>query len=105
MIAASLQKVGLGNITPRHCNQVRLEELVSGGVVTMPKPVYINLKYLNRGENIVLKQVVDLKVSAEGGSLGVEGDGLAVGYVATAYGCLRSADITDETSVGGWHMV
>ena len=63
-IASALQKVGLGNITPRHCNQVRLEELVSGGVVTVMDLVSIHLKYLNRGEDLILKQVVELQVSA-----------------------------------------
>ena len=49
--------------------------------------------------------MVDLQVGAEGGPLGVEGDCTAVGYVAAAYGCVRSTDITDErTLVGGWNM-
>ena len=50
--------------------------------------------------------MVDLQFGSEGGLLGVEGDSLAVGDVVAAYGCLRSADMTDErNSVGGWHMV
>ena len=47
-----------------------------------------------------------MQVGAEGGPLGVEGDGQAVGDVASMHGCLRSTEITKErTYLGGWHMV
>ena len=72
----------------------------------MTDPVYIHLKNINRDEDIVLKQVVDLQVGADGGPLGVEDEGLDVGDVADAYRCLSNAEITDERiSVGGRHMV
>ena len=72
----------------------------------MMDPVNIQLKDINGEEDLVLKQVVDLQVGAEGGPLGVEGDSNDVRYVAAAYGCLRSTDITDERAlVGGWYMV
>ena len=74
--------------------------------MTVTYPVYINLKDLGRGDNLVLKQVVELQVGAEGGLLVLEVDGPDVGDVAVVYGCLRSTDIADErTSVDGWHMV
>ena len=65
----SLQKVVLGNIPPRRCNQVRPEDLGSGGVVTVTNLLSVHLKGLNRGEDIVLMQVVNLQVGAEGGPL------------------------------------
>ena len=106
MIGVAHQKVGIGNSMPRRCNRVCLEELGSGGVVTLTDPVSIHLKNLDRGEDPNLKQVVNLQVEAEGGPLGVEGDNPAVCDVAATYGCLCSADITDErTLVRGWHMV
>ena len=50
--------------------------------------------------------MVKLKVGAQFGPLGVEGDSLTVGDVASTHGCLCRTDITEErTSVGGWHMV
>ena len=105
-IAAASQKVGLGDSTPRHCNQVRPGELGSVGVVTVTYPVSIHLMDLNREEDIILKQVVKLQVGEEGGPLGVEGDGHAVEDVAATYSCLHIKDITDKkTLVGGWHMV
>ena len=98
--------MGLNDIMPRHCNQVRPEELESGGVVTVTDPVSIHLKYLDRGQVLVLKQMFDLQVGAEGGPLGKEVDGPAVGDVAAAYGCLCSTEIIDEkTLVGGWQLV
>ena len=69
-------------------------------------PVYIHLKVIDSGEDLVLKQVVDLQIRAEDIPLGVEDDSPAVGNVASAYRCLHSTDITDEsTLVVGWHMV
>ena len=59
-ITAALQKVGIGNSTPCRCNRVRLEELGSGGVVTVMDPVSIHLKDIDRGEDLVLKQVIKL---------------------------------------------
>ena len=48
----------------------------------------------------------DLQVVVESIPLGLEGDSPAVGDVAATYGCLRSAEITYEsTLVGGCHMV
>ena len=105
-ILAALQKVGLGDSTSCCCNQVRPEELGYGGLVTVMDPLSIHLKDLNRGEDVVFMQVAKLQVGAEGGPLGVEGDSNDVRYVAAAYGCLRSTDITDERAlVGGWYMV
>ena len=49
MIPAALQKVGLGDITPRHCNRVRPEELGSEEVVNVTDLVSIHLKDLDRG--------------------------------------------------------
>ena len=72
----------------------------------MTDPVFIGLKGIARGKDIVLKQVVDLQVGEEGVPLGVEGDSPSIGNVAATYGCLRSAEITDErTLVGMWHVV
>ena len=59
--------------------------------------VAIHLKDIDRIEVQVLNQVVEMQVGAEGGPLGVEGDGPAFGDVAAAHGCLRSAEITEET--------
>ena len=56
----------------------------------MENPVAVHLKDLGRGEFRVFKQVVELQVGTESVSLGVEGDGPAVGYVAVAHGCLCS---------------
>ena len=71
----------------------------------MTNPVAVHLKDLDRGDVWVFNQVVELQVGAEGGLLGVEGGGTAVGDVATAHGCLCSAEITEESiSVGGWYM-
>ena len=68
--------------------------------------VSMHLKYLDRGYDLVLNQVVKLQIGAEGGPLGVEGHSPAVGDVTAVYRCLCRADITDEsTLVGGWHMV
>ena len=80
-IVGDLQKVVLGDSMPHLCSRVRLEELVSGGVVTVTDPVSINLKDLDRGEYLVFNQVVDLQVRAEGGTLVVEGESPAVGNV------------------------
>ena len=93
--------MGICNSMPRCCNRVQLEELGSGVVVTMTDPVSMHLKYLDRGEDLVLEQVVDLQVGAEGVPLGLEGYSLSVGDVAAAYGCLHSADITDERTLVG----
>ena len=72
----------------------------------MTNPVNVHLTDLDIGEVQVFKQMVELQVGAKGGPMGVDGDGLAVGDVASTYGCLRSTDITKEsTSVGGWHIV
>ena len=72
----------------------------------MMDPVEVQLKNIDRGEVWVLKQVADLKVSVEGGQLGLDGDGMDVGDDATSNGCLRIADSTDKiTSVGRWNMV
>ena len=72
----------------------------------MTNPVAVHLKDVDIGQVRVFKHVVELQVGAEGGPLGVEGNGLAVGYVASTHGCLRSTEITNEnTSVGGCHMV
>ena len=74
--------------------------------MTVTNLVVMQLKYLDRWEFWFLKQVVELQVGAEGGPLGVEGDGLDAGDVAAAHCCLRSTDITEERiSVGGWYMV
>ena len=74
--------------------------------MTVTDHVFIHLKDIDRGERLVLKQVVDLQVGSEGGPLVVEGDSLAVGDVKAKYGCLRNTEITDErTSVDKWHMV
>ena len=58
--------------------------------MTVENPVAVHLKDLGRGEFRVFKQVVELQVGTESVSLGVEGDGPAVGYVAVAHGCLCS---------------
>ena len=72
----------------------------------MTDPVHIHLKDIYRGRDIILKQVVDLKVEAEGAPLGIEGDSPEVGDVAAMYVYLCSAEITDErTLVGRWNMV
>ena len=105
-IAAALQKVGVGNSLPRYFNQAHIEELGSGVVVTVTDPVSIHLKDIDRGEDLVLKKVVDLQVRTEGGTVGVESDSLPVGDVNAVYGCLSSAEITDKRIlVGGWHMI
>ena len=39
--------------------------------MAVTNPVSMHLIDIDRGENLVLKQVVDLQVSAEGGPLGV----------------------------------
>ena len=83
-IVGDLQKVVLGDSMPHLCSRVRLEELVSGGVVTVTDPVSINLNDLDRGEYLVFNQVVDLQVRAEGVPLGVEGESPSVGIVADA---------------------
>ena len=50
--------------------------------------------------------MVNLQVGTEGGPLGVEGDGTAVGDIDAAHGCLRSAEVTEErTSVSMWYIV
>ena len=61
---AALQKVGLVNSMTHCCNQVRPEELGSGRVVSVTYLVSIHLNDLDRGEDIVLNQVVELQVSA-----------------------------------------
>ena len=74
--------------------------------MTVTDPESIHLKYISRGEDLFLKQVVDLQVSEEGGTLGVEDGGLAIGDVDTEYGCLPRAEINNErTLVGRWHMI
>ena len=74
--------------------------------MTVIDPVSIHLKDLDRGEYLVLNQVFDLQVRAEGVPLGVEGKSPSVDNVSNAYSCLLSTEITDErTSVGRWHMV
>ena len=86
--------MSLGYSTPLCCNQVRLDSVGLGGVVAVTNPVDVHLKDINRGETRVLKQVVELQVGAEGGSLVVEGDVPDAGDVYAAHGCLRSTDIT-----------
>ena len=104
-VTAAFQKVGLGNSAPHRCNQVCTKLVGSVGLVTVTNPVAVHLKDLDRGDVWVFNQVVELQVGAEGGLLGVEGGGTAVGDVATAHGCLCSAEITEERiSVGGWYM-
>ena len=49
--------------------------------MTVIDPVSIHLKAIDRWEDLVLKQVVDLQVRAEGGTLLVEGESPAVGNV------------------------
>ena len=68
-IVRDLQKVGLIDSTPRRCNRVRLEELVSEVVVTVTDHVYIHLKDIDRGDDIFFKQVFDLQVRPGGGPL------------------------------------
>ena len=70
----------------------------------MTDPVSIHLKDLDIWEDLVLKQVVELQVGAEGGPLGVEGDGPDVGDVAAMYRCLHITYITDERIYGGVHQ-
>ena len=52
----------------------------------MTDPVSIHLKDMDSGKDLVLKQVVKLEAGVEGGPLGVEGDGPAIGDVAATYG-------------------
>ena len=74
--------------------------------MTVTDTVSIQLNNIDRWEDLILKQVVELQVGAEGGPLRVEGDVPYIGDVAVAYDFLQSTEITDErTSVGGWHMV
>ena len=54
--------------------------------MTATDPGSIHLKNIDREEYLILKQVVDLQVEAEGVPLGVEGDSPAVGDVAAVYG-------------------
>ena len=68
-VAEAFHNVGLRNITPLHCNRVRLESVVSGGVVDVTNPVYLHLKDIDIGDTRFLKQVVKLQVGAEGGPL------------------------------------
>ena len=56
----------------------------------MTNPVEVHLKDFQ-----VFKQVVNLQVGAEGGPLGVEGNSLAVGDVASMHGCLCIMEITE----------
>ena len=70
--------------------------------MTVMNPVDVHPKDLDRGDVRVFKQVVELQVGEEGGPLVVEGNGLAIGDVASTHVCLRRTDITEErTSVGG----
>ena len=93
-VTAAFQKVGLGNSTSLCCNRVCLASVFLVGVVTVMHLVAIHLKDIDRIEVQVLNQVVEMQVGAEGGPLGVEGDGPAVGDVAAAHGCLRITEIT-----------
>ena len=73
--------------------------------MTVTIPVVVHMRDLDRGEYQVFKQVVKLHIGAEGGPLGVEGDGPAIGDVVAAHDCLRSAEITEEmTALCGRHM-
>ena len=74
--------------------------------MNLMNPVSIHLKDLDRGEFWFFKQVIDLQVGVEGGTLGVESDSSDVKYVAAAHGCLLSAEVTEKkTYVGGCNMV
>ena len=71
----------------------------------MTDPVSIHLKDLDRGQGWVRQEVVHTDLGAEGRPVGVEGLGAAGSDVATANGCLRRAEITEERSAeGGWHI-
>ena len=61
---SSLQKVGLCDSSPRHCNRFRTENVGSGVDATITNPVFVHLKDLDSGEIRVLEQVVDLMVCA-----------------------------------------
>ena len=100
-IAAAIQKVGLGDSTPCCCNRVHLEDLESGRVLNVTGPLSIHLKYIDRGEYLVLKQVDEMQVGSEGVPLGVESDSLDVGDVAAVYSFLHSAEIIDESTLVG----
>ena len=63
--------------------------------MTVMNPVVVQLKDIGRGDVLVFKQVIELQVGAEGGPLGVEGDGPAVGNVDAARCCLLSVDINE----------
>ena len=93
-VAAAFQKVGIGDITPRHCNRVRLESFWSGGVVTVTNPVAVHLEDIKRGGLRVFKQVVELQVGTGRGPLGVKGDSPVLGDIAATHDCLCSAEIT-----------
>ena len=65
--------------------------------MTLKNPVAVHLKDINRGEVWVLKQVVDLRVGVEGGPLGVDGDGLAVGDIANRTGQWEAGAVISVT--------
>ena len=71
-VATAFQKLGIGNRKPRRCNQVCLESVELGGVVTVTNPMAIQLKDTDIWKVWVVKQVVNLQVGAEDGPLGVE---------------------------------
>ena len=83
--------MGLGDSTPRRCNRFSPKELGSRGVVIVTDLVSIHLNDLDRGENLVLKQMINLQVGVEGGPIGVESDSPTIGNVDVACSCLCSS--------------
>ena len=72
---------------------------------TITDPLSVHLKGIDSGDIWFLKKLVQLEVGAEGGTLAIEGDCTAVGYMTALYRFLQTAEITEEiTSVGGWHI-
>ena len=67
----------------------------------MTEPVTKHLKYLDNGVLWVLKHVVHLHFGAEGHPVTILIGSRFTGYMPTSNGCLRSAEITEETMLEG----
>ena len=59
-VVVTFQKLGIDDSIPRCCNQVRLDSVGLGGVLTITNPVAVHLKNIERKDIWVLKHVTDL---------------------------------------------
>ena len=93
--------MGLGNISPRRCNQVCPDTRLRR-VVAVTYLVSKHSKDLDGWELMILKAIANAKVGAVGHPVLIEGIRPGVGNVSSGDSCPRSTDITDEvTALGG----